>query len=700
MTVSTTTPRVSYSGNSTTGNDGTGSFAYSKYFLNDADLKVIKTVTATGVPTVMTLTTDYTISGTKVNTVYPNGATVVINSGEGKYPLTTETITIINDPAPTQTIDYTANDAFPAETHERGLDKLTVLVQRLDDRADRTLSKPDTTNNWDAGSNRIINVGTPTLDNDAATKSFVASSVLAASINPVSSNNILFVYDTVAAMKAADIDAGTLVMTKGYYSAGDGGGGRYRITASASVDDYIDHDLSNGNSAILQIDDALNLKQAGAVGDDTTDDSSAIQAAINYMNAKGGGVISVPVGDYACANLTPKANVTIDSGVRGLSRSNTSQTKPRFRLNASGAILDFSVAADNFACFGIVFNGAKLSSGTARGVVLGRDISLFGDASDVIIYRANFGHCTFANFQQEGLLAKNTTALMMDNCFAETNLRDSSYYASVIRSSVAIYGNDSTVTNSEFTALNDGAASSVNLRRTAFGFYGDTSRAHSFISDCIGETSDIGFVFDQQQVRASNCRADTNYGHGFIISQNGGQYSNCTAFKNSQETGNTYNGFAIGGSSNTFTGCVAGSTVALAKKHRWGFNDYSTETGQDKQNLYIGCRSFDHQTASFSIARGFYQTPTGIEIAFAENDATPSVDQWGSYVTANTSSTTITNFDTNINGQRIEVRVNDTNTTFDHGTYIKTPTGAAVSASADRVYVFVLRDTVWYLLNT
>ena len=36
------------------------------------------------------------------------------------------------------------NDAFPAETHERALDKLTMQAQRLSERIDRAVTVQDT----------------------------------------------------------------------------------------------------------------------------------------------------------------------------------------------------------------------------------------------------------------------------------------------------------------------------------------------------------------------------------------------------------------------------------------------------------------------------------------------------------------------------------------------------------------------------
>lgn len=46
---------------------------------------------------------------------------------------------IVRDVPATQAIDYLANDAFPAETHEKGLDKLTVLAQQLATKLARAL---------------------------------------------------------------------------------------------------------------------------------------------------------------------------------------------------------------------------------------------------------------------------------------------------------------------------------------------------------------------------------------------------------------------------------------------------------------------------------------------------------------------------------------------------------------------------------
>jgi len=71
MTISSTTNRVSY-----TGNGVTTAFAFSNPFQVQADLKVLLVLISTGAETLQTITTHYTISGTTTNGVYPNGGTV------------------------------------------------------------------------------------------------------------------------------------------------------------------------------------------------------------------------------------------------------------------------------------------------------------------------------------------------------------------------------------------------------------------------------------------------------------------------------------------------------------------------------------------------------------------------------------------------------------------------------------------------
>jgi hypothetical protein len=108
-------------------------------------------------------------------------------------------------------------------------------------------------------------------------------------------------FDTVAAMVAdTGLRVGDNVGTLGYYAIGDGGGNYYTIVAAATGTDdggsFID--LSTHQAQGLFLAGVINIKQFGAKGDGATDDSVAIQAAIDF-----GGQLFAPVGTYMAEGL-------------------------------------------------------------------------------------------------------------------------------------------------------------------------------------------------------------------------------------------------------------------------------------------------------------------------------------------------------------------------------------------------------------
>lgn len=58
---------------------------------------------------------------------------------------------------------------------------------------------------------------------------------------------------------------------------------------------------------------AVNVRDFGAVGDGVTDDTAAIQAAMNAVSAAGGGVVNMPSGQYVVSALTIPERVTLSS---------------------------------------------------------------------------------------------------------------------------------------------------------------------------------------------------------------------------------------------------------------------------------------------------------------------------------------------------------------------------------------------------
>lgn len=127
MTISTTTVKNSYSGDGST-----TTFNYTFKVLADTDLTVIIRNNL-GTETTKTLSTHYTITGVG------DAAGGSITFTAGNIPSATETVVLIRDTAQTQSIDYIANDPFPAETHEEGLDRSVILSQELQEEVDRSI---------------------------------------------------------------------------------------------------------------------------------------------------------------------------------------------------------------------------------------------------------------------------------------------------------------------------------------------------------------------------------------------------------------------------------------------------------------------------------------------------------------------------------------------------------------------------------
>ena len=128
MAVQSDTSRISYTGNNST----VTSYAVPFYFLENSHLSAIAKVTATGVETVVTLT-NHTGAGDQ------NGGTV----RTAVAVPATSTLTISRTVPATQTTTYQEGGDFPAASHERALDKLTMATQQIARSIARTVRLSD-----------------------------------------------------------------------------------------------------------------------------------------------------------------------------------------------------------------------------------------------------------------------------------------------------------------------------------------------------------------------------------------------------------------------------------------------------------------------------------------------------------------------------------------------------------------------------
>lgn len=354
MTVSTATARNTY-----TGTGITGPYTYSFRIFADSEL-LVTTRNLVGGETTLVLTTDYTVTGAG----NANGGTITLTSA-----LTTGwTLSITRNVTLTQATDLQNQGAFYAQTIEDIADKRTMIEQQLDDTLDRALRLPVT----ETGTAANTTLPVSTL---RANKALIFDASGNPAVGTVSGSTIpdvslIQVVDTVAALKALAAPSSALTyLVRGYYAAGDGGGGFWRW-ASASA-------ATANNGTIIQLDaggagrflrvydeNVVSVRWFGAKGDDSNADASAIQAAIDT-----GKTVEIPDGTYRVGTALTVA--TEGQIIQGRGRS------ARSVLKATAAII-------------------VITTQTTRHITI-RDLHINGNATATYGVKMNFPKHTLEN---------------------------------------------------------------------------------------------------------------------------------------------------------------------------------------------------------------------------------------------------------------------------------------------------------------
>ena len=183
------------------------------------------------------------------------------------------------------------------------LEKIEVSLREKLDRNPSVAQNNEMLDDLDMNSNRIINYPDAVNDSDLITKGQVASLAPVQSVDGQTGNvlskvqsvngqtgNVSIptqiqidngvVFDNIAEMKSSSLEIGQLVKCKRYYALGDLVEGlEFECVAggTGTDDGGSFHDLANGNQAQLISSGTLNVRQFGAVGDGTTDDTIAFE---------------------------------------------------------------------------------------------------------------------------------------------------------------------------------------------------------------------------------------------------------------------------------------------------------------------------------------------------------------------------------------------------------------------------------------
>ncbi len=289
MTVASDVQDVTYA------TDGsTVGFTIPFYFLADAHIGA-SLIAADGTLTELFLGSDFSIAGAG----NPDGGT-----------LTTLTVRpagfklhIFRSVPVTQETQYQQNDAFPAKTTEKALDKLTMIDQQHAASIGRALQVPMS----DIAPNTLLPKAAArankALGFDNAGNPFAIELIIGSVTVPVVSS--------IAMLRLISKLSTTTVLVTGYYEPCDGGGGTYRLDETAPPGSVAD----NGGTVIvgadggiwrLQLTGTVSIMQFGARsgdiadGIDVADNTARIQACLNC----GLGQWEVPEGRFMFDDLT------------------------------------------------------------------------------------------------------------------------------------------------------------------------------------------------------------------------------------------------------------------------------------------------------------------------------------------------------------------------------------------------------------
>lgn len=280
-----------------TGDGTTVDFTVPFPFQADADLGVMTTTAG-----VDTLESAYVATG--------EGTTGGGNVRFTTAPADGTTVTLFRNMELNQTRSFTYNGSFPSRTVTDAADKAMQAVQQVNEKLKRTFRISEASAEI-APLTVADRAGKVPAYDAAGNPTLITPEITAFPFSAPYS------FSTLVAMKAQAyllIATGTQISLGNYASSGDGGGGLFLV-------DKADTTTADNGGTVIVATDGTRLKRAdsavvyarsfGAKFDNATDDTSALQAAIDFVGDRGGGEVICPAGTAIFTGLTIPNYTTI-----------------------------------------------------------------------------------------------------------------------------------------------------------------------------------------------------------------------------------------------------------------------------------------------------------------------------------------------------------------------------------------------------